>query len=67
MYSVLFDRNIRLFFALGYDVEHHTISKSEIVYSCRRQDRDNICAVFLGVYALGSVMESHIISKCVIM
>ncbi len=40
-----------------------TISKGEIVYSCRRQNRDNICAVFSGVYALGSVMENHITSK----
>ncbi len=40
-----------------------TISKGEIVYSCRRQNRDNICAVFSGIYALGSVMESRITSK----
>lgn len=44
-------------------MERHTISKGEIVYSCRRQNRDNIWAVFLGVYALRSVMENHIISK----
>jgi len=44
-------------------VERRTISKGEIVYSCRRQNRDNICAIFLGVYALRYAMENHIISK----
>ena len=38
-----------------------TISKGEIVYRCRRQNRDNICAVFAGVYALGVIMENHTI------
>ncbi len=44
-------------------MERRTISKGEIVYSCRRQNRDNICAIFLGVYALRYAMENHIISK----
>lgn len=45
-------------------MDNRTISKGEIVYSYRRQNRDNICATFSGVYALGYVMESHITSKC---
>ena len=45
-------------------MDSRTISKGEIVYSYRRQNRDNICAAFSGVYALRYVMESHITSKC---
>lgn len=44
-------------------MEHRITSKGEIVYSCRRQNRDNICAVFSGVYALGHIMENRTISK----
>ena len=44
-------------------MERHTISKCEIVCSCRRQNRDNIWAVFSGVYALRYVMDSRTISK----
>ena len=44
-------------------MERRTISKGEIICSCRRQNRDNICAVFAGVYALGNVMGYHTISK----
>ena len=44
-------------------MDSRTISKGEIVYSYRRQNRDNICAAFSGVYALRYVMESHITSK----
>ena len=43
-------------------MEHRTISKGEIVYSCRRQNRDNIWTVFTGVYALKVIMEGHITS-----
>ncbi len=44
-------------------MERRTISKGEIVYSCRRQNRDNIWAVFSGVFALEYVMENHTASK----
>jgi len=44
-------------------MDSRTISKGEIVYSYRRQNRDNICAAFSGVYALRYVMESHITSE----
>lgn len=44
-------------------MERRIISKSEIVYSCRRQDRDYICVVFSGVYALRVLMENRITSK----
>ena len=44
-------------------MDSRTISKGEIVYSYRRQNRDNICAAFSGVYALRYVMENHITSK----
>ncbi len=42
---------------------HRTISKGENECSCRNQNRSNIYAVFLGVYALRVLMENHIISK----
>ena len=48
-------------------MECRIISKGEIVCSCRRQNRDNIWAVFSGVYALRHVMENHITSKGEIM
>ncbi len=44
-------------------MERRITSKGEIVYRCRRQNRDNICAVFSGVYALGVLMENHTASK----
>lgn len=64
VFCFVWQNNIGPFFALRYVMERRTISKGEIICSCRRQNRDNICAVFAGVYAIGSVMESHIISKC---
>ena len=44
-------------------MERRTISKGENVCSCRNQNRSNIYAVFLGVYALGHVIENRIISE----
>lgn len=43
--------------------ERRIISRGEVVYSCRRQNRNIICAVFSGFYALEYVMENHITSK----
>ena len=42
-------------------MEHRTISES--IYSCRKQNRDDICTVFSGVYALRYVMDSCTISQ----
>lgn len=41
-------------------MEHRTISES--IYSCRKQNRDDICTVFSGVYALRYVIENRITS-----
>ena len=63
MLCLVWQNNIGLFFALGYDMEHRTVSKCKIVYSCRGQNRDNFRAVFSGVYALKVIMEHRITSK----